>query len=135
MKCLPALLALLVTCLYSSAVAQTSVIVPATTTTISVTGTVAASTQIIAGITGQRIYITNISLTPVATSVVTLTSGTGTNCGTGTTSLTGAQTFTTGQTYRVGTGNGAVLVTAAGHSLCITIATAVAPGSIAYAQF
>lgn len=128
------LLLLLVACLPSLAGAQ-AVIVPATTTQISVTGTVAVATQIIAAVTGQRIYVTNISLTPVATSVVTFTAGTGVNCGTGTVSLTGAQTFTTGQTYRVGTGNGAVLVTPVSFALCITIATAVAPGSIAYAQF
>ena len=128
------LLLLLVACLPSLAGAQ-AVIVPATTTTISVTGTVATITQIVAAVTGQRIYVTNISLTPVATSVVTFSTGTGTNCGTGTTALTGAQTFTTGQTYRSGTGNGAILVTPVSGALCITITTAVAPGSIAYAQF
>lgn len=110
--------------LASAALAQQSVFVPATTAQISVAGTVAASTRIVTGIAGKRIYVTNVNLIPVATSVVTFTYGTGTNCGTGTTSITGAMTFAAGQVLNLGIGNGAVFVLPPGNDLCITIATA-----------
>lgn len=121
--------------LASPALAQQSVIVPATTNTISIAGTVAASTRIITGLPGKSIYVTALLLTPVATSVVTFTTGTGTNCGTSTANVTGAMTFTAGQEISYGTGNGAVFVLPAGFDLCITIATAAAPGSLAYSLF
>lgn len=112
-----------------------SPIIPTTQAQISITGTVAAATEIVALTTGQRIYVTGLLLTPVATSVVTFTTGTGTNCGTGTSNLTGAMTFAAGQELNWGSGNGALLVTPISQALCITIATAVAPGALAYAKF
>ena len=115
--------------------AQQSVFVPATTATIAVAGTVAARTRIITGLTGKSIYLTAIALVPVATGVVTLSQGTGTNCGTDTVVLTGVMTFAAGQTLTIGTGNGTVLVLAPATDLCITIATAAAPGFIAYSIF
>lgn len=121
--------------LASAALAQQAVVVPATTAQISIAGTVATSTKIITGQTGKQIYVTGLMLVPVATSVVTFTYGTGTNCGTGTTSLTGAMTFAAGQTVAHGAGNGAVFVLPQGVDLCITIATAAAPGSLAYSIF
>lgn len=114
---------------------QQSVFVPATTNQISVAGTVAGSTRIVTGVAGKSIYVTMVSLIPVATSVVTFTTGTGTNCATGTASVTGAMTFAAGQTLNLGTGNGALWVIPAGNDLCITIATAAAPGSLAYSIF
>ncbi len=125
----------------SVAQAQQAVVVPATTTQVAVAGTVAASTKIISGITGKQIYVTALNLIPVATAVVTFTYGTGTNCGTGTGSLTGAMTFATGQVLSAGNGYGAVFVvplttpTGTPNDLCVTIATAAAPGSIAYSIF
>jgi hypothetical protein len=119
----------------SAALAQQSVFVPATTNQIVIAGTVAASTRIVTGIAGKRIYVTALLLTPVATGVVTFTTGTGTNCGTSTASVTGAMTFAAGQEVNWGTGNGALLVLPAGFDLCITIATAAAPGALAYAIF
>jgi hypothetical protein len=115
--------------------AQQSVIVPATTNTISIAGAVAAITKIVSGQPGKSIYITQIALIPVATSVVTFSQGTGTNCGTNTAALTGALTFAAGQTYSVGAGNGAVLALAQGNDLCVTVSTAAAPGSLAYSVF
>jgi hypothetical protein len=129
-------LALLLLALLLPAGAQAQApVVPSTQTTIAVAGTVATSTRIITGVANQRIYLTGIALVPVATSVVTFTTGTGTNCGTSTASLTGAMTFSDGQTLTYGVGNGAVLALPVGFDLCITIATAVAPGTISYAQF
>lgn len=115
--------------------AQQSVIVPSTTTTIAVAGTVAVRTKIITGVSGKSIYITAVALVPVATSAVTLSYGTGTNCGTGTGTLTGVMTFAEGQVLNLGSGFGAVIVVPQGNDVCITIATAAAPGTLSYAQF
>lgn len=118
-----------------AALAQQAVVVPATTAQISIAGTVAASTKIISGITGKQIYVTALMQVPVATAVVTYTTGTGTNCGTSTASVTGAMTFAAGQVLNMGNGYGAFMVLPSGNDLCITIATAAAPGSLAYSQF
>lgn len=111
------------------------VVVPATTASIPVAGTVAARTKIISGIAGKSIYITSMALVPVATAAVTISVGTGTNCGTNTATLTGVLTFSAGQTLSLGVGNGAVLVAPVGADVCITVGTAAAPGSISYSQF
>jgi hypothetical protein len=120
----------------SAALAQQSVFVPATTNQIAIAGTVAASTRIVTGIAGKRIYVTAVALVPtVAAAVVTFTTGTGTNCGTSTASVTGAMTFATTTPFILGVGNGAVFVLPAGFDLCITIAAQAAPGALAYAIF
>lgn len=115
--------------------AQQSVVVPATTDSIAIAGTVAVRTKIITGVSGQSIYITSLALVPVATSAVTLSYGTGTDCATGTGTLTGVMTFAAGQTLNIGTGYGAVYVVPAGNDVCITVATAAAPGSLSYVIF
>jgi len=121
--------------LASAALAQQAVVVPATTAQVAIAGTVAASTKIVSGAVGKSIYVTSILQIPLATAVVTYTAGTGTNCGTNTVSLTGAMTFAAGQIINMGNGYGAVLVLPQGTDLCITIATAAAPGSLAYSLF
>lgn len=115
--------------------AQQSVVVPATTNQIAVAGTVATITKIVTGAASKSIYVTGGVLIPVATSVVTFSYGTGTNCGTGTTVLTGAMTFAAGQILPLGIGYGTTLVVPAANDLCITIATAAAPGFLAYSLF
>lgn len=120
--------------LFGSAQAQ-PVVVPATTAQVSIAGTVAVSTKIVSGIAGKSIYVTAVALVPVATSVVTFTTGTGTNCGTGTANITGVMTFTSMVVFTLGDGYGAVWVLPSGNDLCITIATAASPGSLAYSQF
>jgi len=110
---------------------------PLTQQTISITGTVAGATQIIAAVTGQKIYVTSINMfASTATSTITFSYGTGTNCGTGTTALTGAMIIAASSAgLTVGDGNGVVLVVPASNALCVTIATQTAPGFLAYAQF
>lgn len=115
--------------------AQQAVVIPATIASIPITGTVASAAILVTGQAGKTIYVTSVDLIPLATSVVTFTQGTGAACGTGTTNVTGALTFSAGQVYSKGTGNGAVWALVQGNSLCITIATAVAPGSLAYSLF
>lgn len=98
-------------------------------------GSVAAITRVIPGITGKRIYLTQLSVSGASTSVFTLSYGTGTNCGTGTTTIS-TTTFASGQApTNLGDGSGAVAVIPAGQDVCITIATAVAPGWLSWAQF
>lgn len=130
-----AIAGLLVAFLGFASPAMAQQLTPTTQAQISIAGTVAASTRIITGIAGKRIYPTALMLVPVATSVVTFTYGTGTNCGTNTVSLTGALTFSAGQAINFGNGAGALLVLPLGVDLCVTIATAAAPGSLSYAQF
>ena len=115
-----------------AAPAQQSVVVPATTAQIAIAGTVAASTRIVTGISGKSIYVTALALVPVATSVVTFTTGTGNNCGTGTANVTGAMTFAAGQSIAHASGNGAIFVIPQGNDLSITIATAHVPRVLAY---
>lgn len=118
----------------ASAVAQ-SFPNPQTTGQVPIAGTVAASTKIVTGQAGRQIIVTAVNLIPVATSVVTFTYGTGTNCGTGTTSVTGVMTFSAGQTLSLGDGSGGVWVLPQNVDLCITIATAAAPGSLGFSMF
>lgn len=98
---------------------------------IPIAGTVAASTRIITGTAGKQILVTGLTLIPVATSSVLFTTGTGTNCGTNTANLTGTMVFSSGQTLNMGGGSFA-LVIPTGNDVCITVATAAAPGSLTY---
>src|SRR5262245_14554799 len=118
-----------------AAFGQSSVFVPATTTTTPITGTVATATKIIPGVSGKSIYVTSLNLVPAATSIVTFTAGTGTGCGTGTVSLTGAMACTGGHVVNLGNGYVTVLVAPQSADVCITITSAISPGSIAYSLF
>jgi hypothetical protein len=99
---------------------------------LSITGTVAAQTQLIAAPAGKQIVVTTLLLTPLDTSVVAFTYGTGTNCGTGTGSITGAMTFGIGKVVNLGNGEAPVMIVPPGNDLCIIIQTAAAPGSLVY---
>jgi hypothetical protein len=118
---------------WGSAPAQQSVFVPATTASVTFSA-ITAITQLVPAIAGQRIYITNITAHPAATSVLTLSYGTGTNCGTGTVNFYSG-TFQAGENVYDGVGNGAIFVIPAGNALCVTIATATATGWVSYSQF
>lgn len=116
----------------ASASAQT---MPVPSIHLSITGTVATITKIITATAGKQIIVTSLNQIPVATSVVTYTYGTGTNCGTGTTVLTGPMIFAAGQVLTAGNGLGPVFILPQAVDLCITIATAAAPGSLVYTLF
>jgi hypothetical protein len=121
--------------LLTVAAAAQQPLIPGTKVVIPIAGTVAAQTQIVAGVPGQSIYVTAIGLVPAAGAVVTFSAGTGANCATNNVLLTGALTFAAGAVFNLGSGYGAVLAAPVGASLCITIATAAAPGSLAYGIF
>jgi hypothetical protein len=118
----------------SAALAQQSVIVPATMFSIAVSGPV-GTTVLVNGIAGKSIYITNMGLVPADTSTWQFIAGTGGACAGGTISLTAIMTSGIGKTYTFGSGNGAVLVVPPGLNLCLFVGAAAVPGSIAYAQF
>lgn len=109
--------------------------VPATQASAPIAGTTASASVLIAGVPGQRIYVTSVDLVPVPTSVVTFTAGGGSACGTNTASVTGPLVFSAGQVYSKGNGAGAVWVLGLGLNLCLTISTAAAPGSISFSQY
>lgn len=115
--------------------AQQSVVVPATTNQIAIAAGTLSATKIVSGVTGKQIYVTQVTHAAVATSVITYTYGTGTNCGTGTTALVGVMTFAAAAFLSIGNGYGAVWVVPSGQDLCLTIGTAGAPGSLAYSLF
>lgn len=118
------------------ALAQSPVI-PNTSASISIAGTVAARTKIITGTASTSIYISSLALVVLKTGIATLSAGTGANCGTNTVVLGvyGAAGTTNDVAISLGSGRGAVLVVPKGSDLCITIATAAAPGSLTYDQF
>jgi hypothetical protein len=116
----------------SAALAQQSVVVPATMASIPITG--AASAILVPGLPGKSIYVTSVDIVPAVGTTVQFIQGVGALCSAGP-SLTGALVFSGGQTYFKGDGYGAVLVLAPGNSLCIIISGGIAPGSLAYAQF
>lgn len=120
--------------LASAALAQFSGPVPVTQASVTF-GSTTAMAKIITGAASKSIYLTNIVIHPATTSVVTLSYGTGTNCATGTTVFYGPSTFQAGENVQVGNGAGALFVVPPAQDVCITIATAAAPGWISYAQF
>lgn len=129
------LLLALALCLGSTAQAQQSVFVPATTASFAITGTTTIL-EIAPAVTGKQIYVTQMTVRLLATSVFTLTHGTGTNCGSGTPVAFYTNTAPAAASDVVsGTGNGALFVIPTGRALCITVATAAASGWVSWAQF
>jgi hypothetical protein len=95
----------------------------------------AATTQIIAAIPGQAIYVTSWDAMAGGTTNLTWEFGTGSNCGTGTTALTGAYPLTAQNGVQKGGGVGAVFVVPPGDALCaVNSAAAQVSGSVTYAQ-
>ncbi len=84
------------------------------------------STQLVALVSGQVIYVCGFVIFSGATANVDLRYGTGTACATGPTKITPAFQLTaqTGASY--GNGEGVVAQTAAGNALCINSSAAVA---------
>lgn len=114
--------------------AQRAVVVPATTASVPIVGNI-ATTLLVAGRDGMRIYVTSVDLIPAPTATIQFLQGTGPLCAAGTAAVNAAMTFSAGQTYSKGSGYGAVWVLDPGNSLCIIVQTAICPGSLAYAQF
>jgi hypothetical protein len=118
--------------LASAALAQNANPPVSTQFTVYFTG-IQTITKIITGST-ESIYLTQLTFNGAATSVVTFSKGTGTNCGTNTVVLFTA-TLIAGEMVSIGDGAGAAAVIGPSVDVCITIATASANGWLSYAQF
>ena len=91
-------------------------------------------TRTFPAISGKSIYITQLAVAGAATAVFTITTGTGTNCN-ATTTVIYTVTFVAGETISIGDGTGVVAVVGPALDVCITVATAAAPGWLSIAQF
>lgn len=121
--------------LASAALAQTPGGVPATMYSVVFGGSTTAMTKIVSGSATKTIYVTSIASHPAPTAVLTLSYGTGTNCGTGTVNFYGPATFQGGENVYIGSGYGAVFIVPKGNDVCVTVATAAAPGWLSYSQY
>jgi len=94
----------------------------------------ATTTNLIAGQTGQSIYVYSWDIVTTLANNVTLEYGTGATCGTGTTVLTGAYPLAANGVLTVGS-FGTVFTIPRGNSLCIiTSASTQASGHVSYIQ-
>jgi hypothetical protein len=96
----------------------------------------ATTTQLVALVSGKKIYVSGWDVVAGGTGNFQLEYGTGTNCGTGTTALTGAYNLTAQSGLSRGAGVGVVFVVPAGNALCaVTSAAVQMSGSVSYTQF
>jgi hypothetical protein len=96
----------------------------------------AATTQLVAGISGKAIYVTAWDVIAAGTTSFTFEYGTGANCAVGTAALTGPYGLVAQFGAAKGGGLGPVLVVPAGNALCaVNSAAAQVSGSLAYTQF
>lgn len=96
----------------------------------------ATTTQLVALVSGKKIYVTNYKVVAGGTGNFKFVYGTGSNCGTGTTDLEGANNLTAQSGSSDGSGIGPVLIIPASNALCATTSAAVQmSGHLAYTQF
>jgi hypothetical protein len=95
----------------------------------------AATTQLVAGISGEATYVGSLDLFAAGTTSVSLVAGTGSSCGTGTRTLAGPYAFVAQTGIAKGAGNGIILALLQGESLCIVNSAAIqVGGSVSYVQ-
>jgi hypothetical protein len=96
----------------------------------------AATTQLVAAVSGKAIYVTAWDVIAAGTTNFTFEYGSGTNCAAGTAALTGPYSLVAQFGAAKGSGLGPVLVVPAGNALCaVNSATVQVSGSLAYTQF
>lgn len=104
--------------------------------TASVSVTAAATTEIVALTTGQRIRICSVAISMTATGTAKFVTGTGTNCGTGTADMTPAMTLATGAPLALNSGDNTYLLEApVSQAICMTAATGNIAGWVRYQKF
>lgn len=98
--------------------------------------TSATTTQLVAAVAGQAVYVCTGEFTMTGTTpTIAFEYGTGSNCGTGTTVLTGAFAPTAGQEAFLGESGPAQFKTPAGNALCaVTTGTPGIQGYLLVAQ-
>ncbi|MGH8865092.1 MAG: hypothetical protein ACREVZ_10710, partial [Burkholderiales bacterium] len=79
----------------------------------------AATTQVVALVTNQTIYVCGYQIDEAAAGTIRWVSGTGANCATGTTNRTGAMATLAGEPFTYGPGS-TLFKTAVGEALCVT---------------
>jgi len=80
----------------------------------------AATTQLVAPVTNQRIVVCGYDFTIAGTSpTYEFEYGTGSTCGTGTTAMTGTYAPTSGTQTHFGGGDSPIMATASGQGLCL----------------
>ena len=111
-------------------------VIPLTQASIAITISTATTTLLVAGKTGQSIYVTAVDVIAAGTGNIQFVAGTGATCGTGQTNVTGNYNLTAQVGFTKGNGSGVLWVVPSGASLCAVTSQAVGmPGSLAYAQF
>jgi hypothetical protein len=95
----------------------------------------AATTQLIAEVSGKAIYVTAWDVIAAGTTNFAFEYGTGTNCAAGTTTLTGPYSLVAQFGTAKGSGRGPVLVPASNALCAVNSATVQVSGSLAYTQF
>lgn len=111
-----------------------SPIIPTTVANVAL-NPAAGTRLVIAGVAGQRTYVTAAAFAAAATSTLRVMQGTGGTCGTGTVDIVSTITFAAEQTWSFGSGNGALWVLVPGNSLCTVVGVASIGGFMSYTQF
>jgi hypothetical protein len=108
---------------------------PQATTSAPINISTATTTQLIAAISTDLIYVTSWDVISAGAGNITLEYGTGSNCGTGTTLLTGAYNLAAQAGISKGDGLGAVYIIPASNALCaVTSANVQYSGSVSFTQ-
>jgi hypothetical protein len=122
--------------LASAALAQQSVVVPATMASVPITVSTATTTRLVIGVSNKSIYVTAVDIIAAGTGNIQFIAGTGATCGTGTVNITGNYSLIAQVGFTKAAGNGAVWVVPQNLSLCVVTSAAVGmPGSLSYAIF
>ena len=119
-------------------VAWAQPVIPLTQFTAPLIFNSAATTIIVNGISGLRIYITHWDIVYNGTGSVQWIQGIGANCGSGANqgALTGVYNFTAQTGIASGDGNGVIVGLSPGYALCAVTTGAVSAGGVlSYAQF
>lgn len=96
----------------------------------------AATAELVALVTGQRVYVCGVVFSGGGTTTAKLVSGTGTACGTGQANVTGAIELADNTTAVLGFGYGSMARTTGGQAVCLTNSVGVQlSGILSYAQF
>lgn len=97
--------------------------------------TAAATTQLVAAVTGRQIRVCNFALTISASGTAKFVRGTGTNCGTGTTDVTAAMAMLSSGNLVVAGGGDNVMRIASSNALCLSAVTGNVTGYLNYSIF
>ena len=121
----------------TSVLAQPSIPTPvACDKSVVVSGSSATTAELVALVTGQRVYVCGVVFSGGGTTTAKLVSGTGSACATGQANVTGAIELADNTTATLGYGYGSMARTTGGQAVCWTNTVGVqVSGILSYAQF